>query len=216
MNGLPMPRTPSYSVVASATGICTGVAAAFFLLPFLFAGNNDEFAQWLQAIAGPLSFASVSLIAFTTILQQQQHERDGCAERERTCERLLETFVRLLDTSEVVKVQQHAAPHEFRRGARGFGLLRAEYDKILRTSDLEVRDRVRLRFLRKYAAEVAPFVSIALELMKANEALRRDDAVRAAAVTSRVLAVVPFDCRFVLVLFGGDSVSELKRWMNVD
>lgn len=198
-------------------GACIGVSIFFFLVPFFYARSYAEFSGWLEGLAGPLGFVTILLIAYTSWLQLQQHERTDTVEQALVCERLLETFQHLMGAAEIISVQQNAAQAEYRKGARAFALIKAEYDRRVSViQDESARTREEGKFIRTHKGNVEPFVRVMVELMDSATVLRRINNGRANSIKQRTLAVVLPDARRMLVLLCDDrNRPHLEKWLDI-
>lgn len=203
--------------VIAIAGACIGVSAFFFLVPFIYARSYAEFSGWLEGLAGPLGFVTISLIAYTSWLQLQQHERTDAVEQALVCERLLETFQHLMGTAEIISVQQNAAQPEYRKGARAFALIKAEYDRRVSViQDESARTREESKFIRTHKHNVEPFIRVIRELKETASVLSATNNGRANSIKQRTLAVVLPDARRMLVLLCDDQHRPgLKQWLDI-
>jgi hypothetical protein len=199
-------------------GFCIGVSVFFLLVPFVYSSSAVDFPQWLQGVAGPLGFASVALIAYTTLLQQQQFDLQQRQNGHAECEGLLEAYRHLMDTTEVISAEQHAGPPEFRRGSIAFSLIMREYRRRVEViPESAARDSELGSFLRKYRDGVEPFQAVMLELMnKAKELESLGDAEACETVKRKVVATVPLGERSALGLFcQGADAGPFREWLGL-
>lgn len=206
--------------ILTGTAFLIGIAVFFLLVPFALSPTTGEFAQWLEGLAGPLGFVSICLIAYTTMLQQEQYRQVETSEQAVTCERLLESYSRLADVAEIISNQQHAAPPSYRRGRAAFALLASEYDRRVTTLFRSTaRQEEHDRFCARYASGVEPFVRLMVEIQNSTVMLPES---KRAALQQRIRALSTPDERRMLVLFerhltpasqGGSA--QLAEWLRV-
>lgn len=177
---------------------CENVAAGFFgsgavilILPFLFAVTFGELWTWLAASAGPFTVAGFLYVAATNYQQQMQFlitekadiESQGHREqqskiedeqmREKQCERLLEAYLRLQSTVDLLRPGFEVESGASTRGPAGFTLLKSEIMRTCSLDGIAAADAVPIQSKQNLAAFVKAIDGIMTVVGSLNAERRR-------------------------------------------
>ena len=215
---------------------CESIAAAFlgsgfivFLLQFYLPRNPSELATWLAASAGPFTVAGFILVAVANYQQQKQFlvserseiENEGHREQqtkleqdlilERECERLLEVYIRLQTSIDLLRPNFQIEGGASTKGSSGFSLLKSELDRVS-WSERRGGQVAGSEKLPPTAKErLAPFLVAVGGIMKAVNGL---SAERQAQFRTKLTALTTEEERHVISLLQKEESSQRGKTLN--